>query len=155
MNYEVSNTGLIRLATTKKIRRTQSARGYKNFAYYSFEMKKHRSIGVHRAVALAFISNPYGLAEVNHKNGDKQDNRVENLEWISSKDNKLHAIKEGLHNYRLDNGRCVLSQEQVTEIRNKYQPRRYTAQTLADEYGCSKPTIDRVLSKLVHKRTYA
>ena len=51
---------------------------------------------VHRLVAETFIPNPHNLTEVNHINGDKTDNRVCNLEWISREDNVRHAWDTGL-----------------------------------------------------------
>lgn len=63
---------------------------------------------VHRLVAEEHLANPLGLREVNHKDGDKSNNHVENLEWVSSSGNKTHAVETGLRplkpvaQYRLD-----------------------------------------------------
>ena len=53
-------------------------------------------LSVHRLVALHFLPNPYQHPQVNHKNGDKSDNRVGNLEWCSTVENAQHALETGL-----------------------------------------------------------
>jgi hypothetical protein len=52
--------------------------------------------GIHVLVAYAFIENPLNKPEVNHINGDKEDNTVDNLEWVTKSENQLHAVRTGL-----------------------------------------------------------
>lgn len=59
---------------------------------------KPKTFSVHRVVAQAFLNQHLGQVQVNHKNGNKDDNRLENLEWVTPKDNIRHAIKTGLIN---------------------------------------------------------
>lgn len=63
--------------------------------------RRYKHMGVHRLVASAFLPNPEELPEVNHRNLNKTDNRVENLEWVSKHENMDHAHKTGAFDHDL------------------------------------------------------
>lgn len=80
--------------TGKFLCTTNRSRGY-NLATLTNQGEK-KSFTVHRLVAKHFIPNPENKKEVNHINGIKTDNRVDNLEWVTSSENKKHAYKSGI-----------------------------------------------------------
>lgn len=98
--YEVSNTGKIRSnnylghGRQKELSLSKDHKGYMRVRIYIDG--KRPTIKVHRAVAKAFIPNPENKPEVNHKDGNKENNRVDNLEWSTSCENTTHAYDTGL-----------------------------------------------------------
>lgn len=81
----------------RKINPCIKSNGYLHLGLYSASGKtKYPTI--HRLLALTFIDNPKKLPVVNHKNGDKLDNNLNNLEWTDYKNNTAHAIDTGLWN---------------------------------------------------------
>ena len=94
--YEVSNQGEVR--SIKKNTVLRQTIGKKNGYCYVCLSKNGRSIRklVHRIVAMAFIENPLDKRTVNHKDGDKTNNNVKNLEWATYSENHKHAFANGL-----------------------------------------------------------
>ena len=95
---------------------------------------------VHRLVALAFHPNPGGLPQVNHIDGDKGNNRVENLEWVSNAENQRHAFRMGLQPPRPKGEKhhmAILTEPDVVAIRRRLSTGRETLKQIAKDFGVS------------------
>jgi hypothetical protein len=94
--YQVSDMGRVRsIARGVELSQQKNSRtGYVSVKLKSINPKTRYS--VHRIVAMAFIPNPLNKPTVNHINGDKTDNRVENLEWATYSENNKHLYQAGL-----------------------------------------------------------
>lgn len=102
---------------------------------------------VHRLVAEAFIPNPYGKPEVNHINGDKLDNSINNLEWVTSSENTRHGFANGLLSQGVNHHFNKLNPDQIKEV--YYAKGKY--RDIGKEYGISAQTVCNIKRKSVYK----
>jgi len=161
--YQISNIGRVRnleyyiIESTGK-RRKRRARIISNklpegAEYYQvilFKNKKSKLWRIHRLVAIAFISNPENLREINHKDHNKLNNSVDNLEWCSHSYNNFQSVEfhekygENLYNAKL-------TEEDVRNIRKRLDEKEPSS-ILSVDYKVSKTTIDRIRQNKIWKR---
>jgi hypothetical protein len=100
---------------------------------------------VHRAIAMTFIPNPKNKPSVNHKDANKENFSIDNLEWCTHQENMKHAFKHGLMNGFLSASR---SQAKIkrNEMWRKLSDLGYTHHEISEAFGCSQPNVTRVLS---------
>ena len=104
---------------------------------------KSKKFYLHRLVALQFIDNNTNLPQVNHKDGNKLNNIVTNLEWCTKIENQNHAVRTGLMQRGQDRPSAKLTEEQVLEI---YKLKGILkSQDIANKYNVSKNTINCIL----------
>lgn len=96
---------------------SHNCHGYKIISFWN--NNKNKCYSLHRLIAKAFIPNPENKKEVNHLNGDKKDNRLENLEWATHQENLSHAFRTGLVNVSKGDNHYLakLNSAQVKKIR--------------------------------------
>ena len=150
-NYIISDEGIIKnIATDRVINPWLNNNGYR---YVTLNLEGTRkNYRVHRLVAEKFIPNPNNLPQVNHKDGNKQNNEIDNLEWCDSSYNVQHAIKQGLILLGVNNKRSKLSQEDVDYIKQHYIKRD-------KEFGCAglgrKFNVDKkVIYNVIYDKRY-
>lgn len=104
-NYEVSNYGRVRnwKGYIKSLKHDRY--GYPTVDLYNNSKRTEKL--VHRLVANAFIPNPENKPTVNHIDGDKMNNKIDNLEWNTHKENMQHAVRTGLWHYTYHNTKGI------------------------------------------------
>lgn len=96
--YAISNYGdVFNITRNRKQTFFYEGRGYASFSTQKNKVKKNYK--VHRLVGMLFIPNPENKPQINHIDGNKLNNRVDNLEWATNSENNLHAVRIGLKDY--------------------------------------------------------
>jgi predicted P-loop ATPase len=137
------NGDIVNEKTKRKLKPQNNGNGYLKvtLTIKGVQVQKY----IHRLVAEYYIERQKGKNQVNHKNGIKGDNRVENLEWVTNSQNQIHAHKNGLK----PNGELLwnskFNKSQINEIfkLDKEGMKRYL---IAKKMGCSKSTISDILN---------
>jgi hypothetical protein len=126
----------------KEVRGTPRTTGYLSVTI-AVAKGKRKDFLIHRLVAEYFIPNPENLPVTNHKDGNKGNNCVNNLEWTTYKENTRHAFETGLMGKGNEHPRSVLTEKDVIAIRKKSLSEQSTL-SLAKEYNVSWSTMDSV-----------
>ncbi len=140
--YQVSNYGRVRNTKTLKLRKQQ----HNSDDYLENGIEGMGRKPVHRLVAIAFIPNPENKPQVNHISGNKFDNRVENLEWSTAKDNVNHAIQMGLRTVGEYHGFAKLKEKEVLEIKQLYKD-GLSINKIRKMFGVSHKTIGNIIKR--------
>lgn len=151
--YEVSNTGKVR--SMPRFRNARHGQRWDNgkvlkqnltlagYPTVSLPVEgKIKSKTIHRLVASAFLENPDNLNVVNHKDGNKKNNNLENLEWATYKQNNIHSTI--INNKFGENTNAVkLNWLQVLTIKTLRSHPVYTCGVMANMYGVHKNTVSQ------------
>lgn len=159
--YQISNLGNIKSLSRFRKNGKKEKEGYikkeiilkthiSKTGYYVVDLKRNgirKTFKIHRLIALHFIDNPFNKNYINHKNGIKTDNSIENLEWCTIKENNKHAEETGLKNDSgCNSSNSKLTREDVYYIRNSNEKIKY----LALRFKMNESTI----YKLKRRQTY-
>lgn len=141
--YKISNYGKIIGKSGKEIKVSVTRWGYRA-CHINLGEPYGIANNFHRAVAMAFIPNPNNLPEVNHIDGDKLNNRAENLEWVSKQQNQYHAshiLNKRVGKFHYDTS---LSDELVLEIYDKCKNTDLKYKDIAKLYNISPDTPAKI-----------
>ena len=146
--YQVSNLGRVKNLNNYHSKKETFVKPYKSpRGYLKISLSKNRTrkyFLAHRLVAFAFIENVENKPFINHINGIKDDNRVENLEWCTNEENKNHALNNNLYKLLDNHSRAILNVEKVKQIKIILRTQKRTVRSIAKEYGVKEGVIHAI-----------
>lgn len=122
--------------------------------YRVFKLKKDKKnvhLLAHRAVALTFIPNPNNFPCINHIDCNRLNNKLENLEWCTYKQNSQHMVRLGRNKRGNEHPNAKLRMKSAQKIRNLYKNGGTSYKRLSREFGVSKKTIMNVIHHKIWK----
>lgn len=151
--YVTKNGKIFSTLSNKELKYDRSCRGYCKVKLMDRRLGKFITLQVHRIVAIQFIPNPRNLPEVNHKDGNKANNSIYNLEWCTSEYNKRHAKETGLYRIEEDNPRAKLTKKQVFQIYKDWDSCKNKT-SLSKKYNVSDALIGEIIRGVRWSSTY-
>lgn len=155
--YEVSSEGRVRrrggLDCAGRNRQARMCKIHCTGQYMQVSLSSERERSyplVHRLVAEAFIPNPANLPQVHHRNFDKSDNRLVNLEWVSARKNHDLSVSDCPKWYGENHYKARLTIEDVKAIRRR-RANGDKIRTLADEFGVRNAAISAIVARRIWK----
>lgn len=140
--YSIREDGvIISHRENSPIEPTKNPNGYYKYCF-TLNGKREQKL-IHQVVAKHFLANPYDHKQVNHKDGNKANNSVQNLEWISSEDNIQHSLQTGLR-------KGYMSYDTKLQLLHKVLSGHQIRQ-LAKEVGRGEETLSGMLRKTAEK----
>ncbi|MDD5589059.1 MAG: NUMOD4 domain-containing protein [Candidatus Nanoarchaeia archaeon] len=130
---------------TKILKQTTTKKGYLRIGLNKNNITKQ--FQVHRIVSIAFIPNVWNKPQINHKDGNKKNNYIKNLEWCNNSENQKHSFKFGLMNDRKgeNHNLAKFTNKQILEIRKLYP--QISGYKLAKIYNVHHATIYNIIHK--------
>lgn len=139
--YQISNYGRLQRFKNNRFKILKGCifKGKNNYIYFDISKNGIRKrIIVHIEVAKHFISNPLNKPQVNHKDGNKQNPKSSNLEWCTSSENNLHAIRTGLVHHRGEKNGSATMNDKEAKIIIKRLKNNECLKTISNETGLSE-----------------
>lgn len=154
-DYKISKFGEIYSTITKRyLKYNITKQGYCRIRLLDPRIGKTKNYFVHRLVAVQFIPNPRKLPQINHKDGNKKNNSIFNLEWCTSEYNIRHAVENKLYKIEEDSPTAKLTKEEVIKIHWLYTVRKFNKTEISKIYKISDATVGNILCGKRWSKTY-